>query len=215
LPYRAVKRARWEREPGAVLAELDTLGLPLFVKPANLGSSVGVSRVKERVALTDAVRAAFEFDDKVVIEAGLEHPREIECAVLAGDPPFASIPGEIVVDHADGFYSYAAKYLDEHGAVSKIPAELGAADTAQARNLALATFEALEAEGLGRVDLFFDRNGKFWVNEINTLPGFTSISMFPKLMAASGVDARTLVTRLIEDALARGARRRARKTAAD
>jgi D-alanine-D-alanine ligase len=205
LPYRAVKRARWDREPGAVLAELDTLGLPLFVKPANLGSSVGVSRVKERVALTDAVRAAFEFDDKVVIEAGLEHPREIECAVLAGDPPFASIPGEIVVDHADGFYSYAAKYLDEHGA----------ADTAQARNLALATFEALEAEGLGRVDLFFDRNGKFWVNEINTLPGFTSISMFPKLMAASGVDARTLVTRLIEDALARGARRRARKTAAD
>jgi len=212
LPYRALKRARWDREPDAVLAELAALGLPLFVKPANLGSSVGISRVKEHAALAAAVRAAFEFDDKLVIEAGLDHPREIELAVLGGDPPFASIPGEIVVDHADGFYSYAAKYLDDHGTVAKIPAELAPAEADEARRLALATFEALEAEGLGRVDLFFDRERRFWVNEINTLPGFTSISMFPKLMAASGVDARTLVTKLVDDAVARSARRRARKT---
>jgi D-alanine-D-alanine ligase len=213
LPYRALKRARWEREREGVLAELAELGFPQFVKPANLGSSVGISRVKEPSALAAALRSAFEFDDKLVVEAGLERPREIELAVLGGDPPLASVPGEIVVEHADGFYSYAAKYLDAHGSVAKIPAELDAAATAEARRLALATFDVLEAEGLGRVDLFFDRDGRFWVNEINTLPGFTSISMFPKLMAASGVDARTLVTRLIEDALARAARRRARKTA--
>jgi D-alanine-D-alanine ligase len=212
LPYRAIKRARWEHATSAVLAELDALALPLFVKPANLGSSVGVSRVKERAALSQAIISAFAFDDKIVVEAGLERPREIECAVLGGDPPLASIPGEIVVDHADGFYSYAAKYLDEHGVTTKIPADLGEAESTEARRLALGTFEALEAEGLGRVDLFFDRAGRFWVNEINTLPGFTSISMFPKLMQASGVDARTLVTRLIEDALERGARRQARRT---
>ncbi len=215
LPYRALKRARWEREQDAVLVELATLGFPQFVKPANLGSSVGISRVQEPRALAAAVRAAFEFDDKLVVEAGLDHPREIEIAVLAGEPPLASVPGEIVVEHADGFYSYAAKYLDDHGTVAKVPAELDAAATAEARRLALATFDALEAEGLARVDLFLERDGSFWVNEINTLPGFTSISMFPKLMAATGIDARTLVTKLILDALARGARRRARKTTVD
>ena len=214
LSYRAVKRARWEREPQAVLAELSALGLPLFVKPANLGSSVGVSRVLEQGALAGAITEAFAFDDKVVGETGLEAPREIECAVLAGEPPLASVPGEIVVEHGDGFYSYAAKYLDEHGASTKIPADLSPSNAAEAQRLALATFDALEAEGLGRVDLFFDARGQFWVNEINTLPGFTSISMFPKLMAASGVGARELVTRLLEDAMARGARRRARKTTA-
>jgi len=120
-----------------------------------------------------------------------------------------------VVEHADGFYSYAAKYLDEHGASTKIPADLTPSESDEARRLALATFEALEGEGLARVDLFFDRGRRFWVNEINTLPGFTSISMYPKLMEASGVGAQALVTRLLEDALARGARRKARKTTAD
>jgi D-alanine-D-alanine ligase len=214
LPYRAVKRSRWEREPSSVLGELEALALPLFVKPANLGSSVGVSRVKERAELGDAIVAAFAYDDKIVVEAGLDRPREIECAVLGGDPPFSSLPGEIVVEHADGFYSYAAKYLDEHGTTTKIPADLSDVESAEARRLALATFETLEAEGLGRVDLFFDRAGHFWVNEINTLPGFTSISMFPKLMEASGIAAHTLVTRLIEDALERAKRRAARRTTA-
>jgi D-alanine-D-alanine ligase len=215
LPYRTLRRVWFEHEPVRALGELASLGLPLFVKPANLGSSVGVSRVTDAARLEAAVRHAFDFDDKVVVEAGLERPREIECAVLGGDVPFASVPGEIVVEHADGFYSYAAKYLDEHGASTRVPAELSVEETAEAQHLALATFEVLEAEGLARVDLFLDRERKLWVNEINTLPGFTSISMFPKLMAASGVDAQTLVTRLIEDARVRAARRRARRTTAE
>ena len=214
LPYRTLRRPAFERARAQVLAELESLGFPQFVKPANLGSSVGVSRVKAAGELEAAVAHAFDFDDKVVVEAGLQNPREIECAVLGGDAPFASLPGEIVVEHADGFYSYAAKYLDEKGVSTRIPAELGAAEVGEAQRLALATFEVLEAEGLARVDLFLDRERKLWVNEINTLPGFTAISMFPKLMAASGVDARTLVTRLIDDALVRAARRRARRTTA-
>jgi D-alanine-D-alanine ligase len=214
VPYRTVRRARWERERDAVLAEIGTLGLPVFVKPANLGSSVGVSRVTEAPVLAAAVELALEFDDKVVIETGLAQPKEIEVAVLGGDEPFASVPGEIVVGHSDGFYSYAAKYLDADGAVTRIPAALDDAQSAEARRLALATFAALEAEGLARVDLFLDAAGRFWVNEINTLPGFTAISMFPKLMEASGIGARELVTRLIEDARTRSARRQARRTTA-
>lgn len=212
LPYRTLRRVRFERQRERVLEELMELGLPLFVKPANLGSSVGIRRVVERVDLESAIVHAFEFDDKVVIEQGLEGPREIECAVLGGDDPFVAVPGELVVEHADGFYSYQAKYVDEKGVVAKIPAELNATEVAEAQQLALRTFQVLEAEGLARVDLFMDRARKFWVNEINTLPGFTEISMFPKLMQASGIEPRELVTRLIDDALARGRRRRARRT---
>ena len=214
VPWVTLRRPRWGRERARVLEECVALGLPVFVKPANLGSSVGVTRVKEAALLAEAIEHAFEFDDKIVIEAGLASPREIECAVLGGDPPFASIPGEIVVDHPDGFYSYAAKYIDESGVVTRIPAELSDGESAEAQRLALATFAALEGEGLGRVDLFFDAERRFWVNEINTLPGFTAISMFPKLMQASGVGAAELVTRLIEDALARGAQRKKRRTVA-
>jgi D-alanine-D-alanine ligase len=214
LPHRTVRRAQWERKRQAVLDDVSALGAPAFVKPANLGSSVGVSRVEDAASLESAVTYAFEFDDKVVIEAGVDCPKEIEVAVLGGDEPFASIPGEIVVGHADGFYSYAAKYLDADGAVTRIPAGLDDAQTEEAQRLALATFAALEAEGLARVDLFLDAGERFWVNEINTLPGFTAISMFPKLMEASGVGARELVTRLIEDARIRSARRKARRTTA-
>ena len=214
VPYATLRRFHWERARDATLGSLGSLPLPVFVKPANLGSSVGVSRVTEASALAGALEHAFEFDDKVVVEAGLRAPREIECAVLGGDEPFASVPGEIVVGHADGFYSYAAKYLDPNGATTRIPAELSETEAAEARRLALATFAALEAEGLARVDLFLDAERRFWVNEINTLPGFTAISMFPKLMEASGVPARELVTRLLEDALARAARKRARRTQA-
>jgi D-alanine-D-alanine ligase len=214
LPYRTVRRARWDREREAVLAEVGALGLPMFVKPANLGSSVGISRVTDAGALGGAVQHALEFDDKIVIEAGVDRPKEIEVAVLGGDEAFASVPGEIVVGHVDGFYSYAAKYLAADGAVTRIPAALDEVQATEARRLALATFGALEAEGLARVDLFLDAGGRYWVNEINTLPGFTAISMFPKLMEASGVGARVLVTRLIEDARARSARRKARRTTA-
>jgi len=215
LPYQTLRRARFEQDRAGALAALESLGFPQFVKPANLGSSVGVSRVAERSKLETAVLHAFSFDDKVVVEAGLDRPREIECAVLGGELPLVSMPGEIVVEHSDGYYSYAAKYLDEHGVSTRIPAELDPQESAEAQRLALATFDALEAEGLARVDLFLDRDRKLWVNEINTLPGFTSISMYPKLMAAAGVDATTLVTRLIEDALRRAALRRARRTTAE
>jgi D-alanine-D-alanine ligase len=214
VPWVTLRRPRFASDRASVLEQCMALGLPLFVKPANLGSSVGVTRVKEAARLADAIEYAFEFDDKVVVEAGLASPREIECAVLGGEPPFASVPGEIVVDHADGFYSYRAKYIDESGAVTRIPADLTDTESAEAQRLALATFAVLEGEGLARVDLFFDAERRFWVNEINTLPGFTAISMFPKLMQASGVAPRELVTRLIEDARTRAEQRKKRRTLA-
>lgn len=210
LPYAVVCRARWEKERSDVAREVGALGLPLFVKPANLGSSVGVTKVSEARDLEPAIVHAFEFDEKIIVEAGLEKPREIECAVLGGEPPFVSVPGEIVVSHRDGYYSYAAKYLDATGAEANIPAQLTPEQTEHARSLARATFRELCADDLARVDLFLDDKGALWVNEINTMPGFTDISMFPKLMEASGIPPRELVTRLVESALARAARKRAR-----
>jgi D-alanine-D-alanine ligase len=212
LTYETVRRAEWLRDRAAVLSRVSALGFPQFVKPANLGSSVGVGRVIARNGLEAALLHAFEFDDKLVVESGLDHPREIECAVLGGDAPRASIPGEITIDHPDGFYSYAAKYVDESGAAIKIPADLTPAEVAEVQRLALATFQTLECDGLARVDLFLDTGGKLYVNEINTLPGFTSVSMFPKLWQASGVSAAQLMNALIEDALARAARKRARRS---
>jgi D-alanine-D-alanine ligase len=213
LPYRTLRAARFERAPDAELAACAELRFPLFVKPANLGSSVGVSRVTADDGLRGAVEHAFEFDDKVVVEQGLSRPREIECAVLGGDEPFASVPGEIEVEHADGFYSYAAKYLDDDGTVTRIPANITDDQRAEAQRLALATFAALDGAGMARVDLFLAADGRMWVNEINTIPGFTRISMFPKLMAASGVPPSELMTRLIDDALTRAARKRRRRSA--
>jgi D-alanine-D-alanine ligase len=209
-----LRQAHFSRDRAGALEQLARLGFPLFVKPANLGSSVGVSRVVEPAALGSAIDSAFQFDGKVVIEQGLERPREIELAVLGGATPLVSIPGEIVVDHADGFYSYAAKYLDDVGATTRIPAQLDAGEIAEAQRLARLTFEVLECEGMARVDLFLDRERKLWVNEINTIPGFTRVSMYPKLMEASGVPARQLISRLLDDALARGEQKRARKTSA-
>jgi D-alanine-D-alanine ligase len=213
LPYVTLRRAAFERARQGALAEAARLAFPVFVKPANLGSSVGVSRVTEPKALGAAVEQAFEFDGKVVIEQGLDHPREIECAVLGGTTPVVSVPGEIVVDHPDGFYSYAAKYLDEGGATTRIPAELSPSETALAQELSRRSFEVLECEGMARVDLFLSRERELFVNEINTIPGFTSISMYPKLMERSGVPPRELVSRLIDDAVARAAEKRARKSA--
>jgi D-alanine-D-alanine ligase len=212
LPYVTLRHSRYGKARAAALAEASQLAFPLFVKPANLGSSVGVSRVLAPGELGAAVDHAFEFDGKVVIEQGLEHPREIELAVLGGEEPVVSVPGEIVVDHPDGFYSYAAKYLDASGAVTRIPAELAPAEVREAQALSLRTFEALECDGMARVDLFLGKDRKLWVNEINTIPGFTQISMYPKLMEESGVPPRQLVTRLVEQALARAAQKSARKT---
>ena len=208
VPHTVIRKRQWEGDRAPILAACAALGDVVFVKPANLGSSVGISRVRKPDGdLAAAIDHAFEFDLKVVVEAGLDHPREIECAVLGDDDAICSIPGEITVDHADGFYSYAAKYIDERGATTKVPADLTADQAAKAKELALHTFHALEGAGLARVDLFLDAKGDFYVNEINTLPGFTAISMYPKLWEASGVAGRDLVGRLIDLALARASRR--------
>jgi D-alanine-D-alanine ligase len=178
----------------------------LFVKPANAGSSVGITKVGCAEDIRDALRQAFEFDSKVLGEAGVSG-REIELAVLGGHPPAVSGAGEIVVEHPDGFYSYDAKYLDEKGVRFELPARLSAAQLSEAQAMALRTFEVLECDGLARVDLFLAAGGSWLVNEINTLPGFTAISMYPKLWALSGISQRELVSRLLDLALDRAKRR--------
>lgn len=214
VPHVVVRRSAWDADRGAALTACAALGDVVFVKPANLGSSVGITRVTKGGDLAAAIDLAFELDLKVVVEAGLDRPREIECAILGDDDAVASVPGEIVVDHADGFYSYAAKYIDEHGATTRVPANLSPEQITHVQELALRTFRALEGFGLARVDLFLDAAGGFYVNEINTLPGFTAISMYPKLWAASGIEGKALVSRLIDLALARAARRAKLRTSA-
>jgi D-alanine-D-alanine ligase len=196
-------------DPEAAAARAAALGYPLFVKPANAGSSVGVSKVITPVALLPAVRAALAFDRKVLLERAVD-AREIEVAVLGNDRPVASVPGEIVVHHRDGFYSYDAKYVDADGAAWKIPAELPPALAQRIQELAVATFRALELAGMARVDFFVEKStAEVFVNEVNTIPGFTAISMYPKMWEASGVPVRELVNRLINLAIERcDARRR-------
>jgi D-alanine-D-alanine ligase len=212
VPFHVVTAAALAADPGSAAAPAAELGYPLFVKPANAGSSVGVARVREPAALTAALRAALAFDRKVLLERSVD-AREIECAVLGNDDPRASIPGEIVVNHRDGFYSYDAKYVDPDGAAWKIPADLPPAVAARVQQLAVQTFRTLDLAGMARVDFFLDRStAALYVNEVNTIPGFTAISMYPKMWEASGLPPRALVTRLIELAIERRAARRALAT---
>ena len=206
-PFHTIREAEYRRDAVTVMRLIDGLGYPLFIKPANLGSSVGISKVVSRAQLSAALDAAFAYDTKVLAEAMIAG-REIECAVLGADQPVASVAGEIVVTHPDGFYSYDAKYLDATGAALQIPAQLDPATARQVQRLAVATFRALECHGLARVDFFLRADGELFVNEINTLPGFTDVSMFPLLWAASGVPLPELLTRLIEGAFDRHTRRR-------
>jgi D-alanine-D-alanine ligase len=177
---------------------LKTLGSPLFIKPANLGSSVGVHKVKNEREFEAALKDAFNFDTKIIVEEYIEC-REIECSVLGNDDPIASVPGEVIVKHE--FYSYDAKYIDENGAALEIPAKLTKPQTNKIQELAIKTFKVLECSGMARVDFFMTKKGKILVNEINTIPGFTSISMYPKLWEASGISYSELVSRLITLAL--------------
>ena len=170
------------------------LGLPFFVKPANLGSSVGISKVKNKKEFSRAVKLASQYDTKIIIEENIKG-REIECAVLGNNQPIASIPGEVIPKN--NFYSYEAKYLDENGAVLEIPAKLSKNIVKKIQDLAVKTFKVLNCEGMGRVDFFLKKNGQILVNEINTIPGFTSISMYPKLWEASGISYSNLIDRLI------------------
>ncbi|MCR6663990.1 MAG: D-alanine--D-alanine ligase [Luteimonas sp.] len=176
------------------------LGLPLFVKPANQGSSVGVSKVRDRRQFDEALALAFAYDHKVLVETGIEG-REIECAVLGNDEPQASLCGEIVVH--DDFYAYDTKYINEAGADVVAPADIDADAGERIRDVALRAYRALDCAGLARVDVFLTPAGDVVVNEVNTLPGFTRISMYPKLWQASGMAYGELVTRLIELALER------------
>jgi len=212
VPWRLVTAHAMKKDHAATLALASQLGFPVFVKPANAGSSVGVSKVKSAAELEPALAEALSFDTKVLVEAAV-NAREIECAVLGNDEPVASMPAEIVVHHKDGFYSYAAKYVDASGADAKIPADLPPETMTRVRALAVQTFQALELAGLARVDFFLDKDrGEFYVNEVNTLPGFTAISMYPKMWEASGIPVKELVSRLIDLAVERRQARRALKT---
>jgi D-alanine-D-alanine ligase len=210
-PYRVVLRHEWLRRRDAITAALEsTLGFPMFVKPANLGSSVGISKAKTRAELPDAVDLAGEFDRKIVIEAAVPDAREIECAVLGNDAPEASVPGEVIPSRE--FYDYEAKYLDD-GSKIVIPAELDAATEAEFQRLAIAAFQSIDCAGMARVDFLLARgNGAIYVNEVNTIPGFTTISMYSKLWSATGVEYPVLLDRLIALALERHAEKQQLRT---
>jgi D-alanine-D-alanine ligase len=195
-PYRVVLRHEWSANADTIAAELErTLAFPMFVKPANLGSSVGISKVKSRADLAPAMELAASFDRKIVIEAAVPEAREIECAVLGNETPQASIPGEIIPSRE--FYDYESKYLDE-GSRAEIPANLPAETVENVRRLSIEAFKAIDGAGMARVDFLLSRaDGSLWLNENNTIPGFTTISMFAKLWAASGVEYPALIDRLI------------------
>ena len=179
---------------------LEYLGLPVFVKPANLGSSVGISKVHSKVEYFKALETAFEYDTKIIIEECIVG-REIECSVLGNLDPIASLPGEILPQHE--FYSYEAKYIDENGAILEIPAKLGQDTVKRIQDISIRAFKTLCCEGMARVDMFLRQNGHIILNEINTIPGFTRISMYPKLWEASGISYGELIDRLIQLAIER------------
>jgi D-alanine-D-alanine ligase len=203
-PHVVIREERWSSDPESALEAVRGLGgLPLFVKPARAGSSVGVSKVKTWDAFGDAVALAFEHDDKLVVEHGLVG-REVECAVLSsfdGKAPRVSVAGEIVVKGRE-FYDFDAKYQDEDSVDLIVPAVMSAEQLAEMQTIARRAFQALGCEGLGRVDFFLTEHG-FFVNEINTMPGFTPLSMFPSLWQASGIAYPALIDELIALALAK------------
>jgi D-alanine-D-alanine ligase len=203
-----ILRSAWEKGPARVQKLVESkLKYPVFVKPANLGSSVGISKARNRKELRPALEEAAKFDRKIVIEQGVggkkNKAREIECSVLGNDEPIASVPGEIVP--VKEFYDYNAKYLDE-GSELIIPAKLTKAETKKVQELAVRSFKAVDCSGLARVDFLMDpTTRKIYLNEINTMPGFTAISMYPKLWAASGLEYAELIDKLIQFGLERHA----------
>jgi D-alanine-D-alanine ligase len=206
-----VLRHEWARDPGAITARVARqLGYPVFVKPANLGSSVGISKAKDDATLAAAMGLALDYDRKIVIEAAVPNAREIECSVLGNDDPQASVPGEIIPSRE--FYDYEAKYLDE-GSRSVIPADLTPEQAADVRRLAIEAFRAVDGAGMSRVDFLMARDtGRMYLNEVNTIPGFTTISMYPKMWEASGLPYPELLDRLIQLALDRHAEKQKLRT---
>ncbi len=204
-PYRVVTDRRWRADRQGALDAVSELQLPLFVKPARAGSSMGITRVDDLADLESAIETAREHDMKVVVEEGIDG-RELECAVLDGhgaDAPRASTVGEIVVSGGHGFYDFEAKYLDEQSTTLSAPAEAPAEVIEEIRRLAVVAFEAADCEGLARVDFFYTTDGRLVINEINTMPGFTPYSMYPALWAASGIEYPALIDELLTLALER------------
>ena len=201
-PYEAVHEEDRRGDPDAVDAAVEALGYPVFTKPATLGSSVGVRKVVGPDGLGPALDEAFRYARLALVERAFEGGREIECAVLGNDEPVASLAGEIVPEGHE-FYDYEAKYLDEHGAQLLIPADLKPEVLEEIQRLAVAAFRAIRCAGMARVDFFLEGEERLWVNEANTVPGFTSISMYPKLWEASGLPYADLVERLLELAVER------------
>lgn len=211
VDYLVVHRPVWIARRDAVISEITArLDFPLFVKPANLGSSVGISKARHPAELGPAIELAAEFDRKIIIEAAVPAAREIECAVLGNDAPEASVPGEIVPSRE--FYDYQAKYLDDASQLI-IPAPLSQTETAEIQRLAIEAFLAIDCAGMARVDfLLAADSGTIYVNEINTIPGFTTISMYAKLWRASGIDYPALLDRLIALAQTRHAEKQQLRT---
>ena len=210
--YEVVLRRDWQHDERATLQTVvDRLGFPVFVKPANLGSSVGISKAKHVAELRTAIKLAGEFDRKVIVEAAVPKAREIEVAVLGNDEPEASVPGEIIP--SGEFYDYEAKYLNADSR-DVIPAPLPERLTQEIRLLAVAAFKALDCAGMARVDFLLadDGSGSLYVNELNTIPGFTTISMYSKMWAASGVSYPQLIDRLIALAIERHAEKQQLRT---
>ena len=201
VQYASVERADYRENPALAARMARKLGYPVFVKPNALGSSIGISKVKRQAELKAALEDAFQYDRKALIEASCEG-REFECAVLGNDRPEASIPGEVLVRGGHEFYSYESKYVDPEGSVTKIPADIPRAAEKTIRKMAVAAFKALSLRGMARVDFLARRDlSEIYVNEVNTIPGFTAISMYPKLWEASGLSLPRLIDRLIELAL--------------
>jgi len=205
VDYAMVKRRAWEADPDQVIAPIeDRFGYPVFTKPVNLGSSVGVMKCYDRAGLAAGLREAARYDRKILVEPAVPQAREIEVSVLGNDEPIASLPGEIVPSRE--FYSYEAKYIDKGDDASElhIPASLSEELTTYVQELAVRTYKAMDCAGMGRVDfLLSGETGDLYVNEVNTIPGFTEISMYPKLWEASGIPYSRLIDRLIELALER------------
>lgn len=210
LPHMLFPRSQWETDPDGVIDQIEAdFSYPVFVKPANLGSSVGVNKAKHRDGLIAAMNDAAQYDRRLLVEKGIE-AREIEVSVLGNDNPIASIPGEIVP--GDEFYSYVDKYINDDAQLL-IPAPLDDALVRQAQDMAVRAYKAIDCAGLARVDFLLDQStGELWMNELNTIPGFTSISMYPKLWEVSGIPYPELIDRLIQLALVRHDDKRRNKT---
>jgi D-alanine-D-alanine ligase len=206
LPWLTVLRKEWRSFPEAVVADIEReLGYPCFVKPANLGSSVGISKVHGRDEIATALEEAGRHDRKIVIEAGA-NARELEVGVLGNDEPIASVVGEIISSRE--FYDYEAKYVDDNSQLL-IPADIPGETSDRVREIATRAYRTVDCAGMARIDFFLDReDGRIFLNEINTIPGFTAISMFPKLWEATGIGLPALVTRLAELAIERFDERR-------